>query len=125
MARFNQTFSGRVHEVKVIAGLVLVQCAVGLPRKPKPMHSIQNGIDVFGVFFFWIGVVETQMAHAAVVACQSEIDTDTFGVAYVQVAVRFRRKAGANFCRIWAALGVMCCVARCSCPTAVGIGALC
>ena len=109
MTRFNQTFSGRIHEVKVIASLVLVQCAVGFPRKTEPMHGIQNGIDVFGIFFFWIGVVKAQMANAAIVTCQSEIDADAFGMSYVQVAVGLWGETGTNFCLVWAAFGLMHC----------------
>ena len=124
MTRFNQTFSGRVHEVKVIAGLVLVQCAVGFPRKTEPMHGIQNGIDVFGIFFFWIGVVKAQMANATVVTCQSEIDANAFGMSYVQVAVGLWRKTGANFRQIWTTFGLMHGASWCTCPTTVGIGAL-
>ena len=124
MTCFNQTFSGRIHEIKVIARLVLVQCAVCFPRKPEPMHGIQNGIDVFGIFFFWIGVVKAQVANAAIVTSQSEIDANAFGMSYVQVAVGLWRKTGANFCQIWTTFGLMHCATWCTCPTTVGIGAL-
>lgn len=58
-----------------------------LPKKTRANVRHQNGIDVFGIFFFWIGVVKAQMANAAIVTCQSEIDADAFGMSYVQVAV--------------------------------------
>ena len=124
MACFNQTFSGRVHEVKVIAGLVLVQYAVGFPRKTEPMYGVQYGVDVFGVFFFWIGVVKAQMANATVVACQSEIDANAFGMSYMKIAVGLWRKTGANFGWIRIAFGLMRCVTWRPCPTSFGIGAL-
>ena len=124
MTCFNQTFSGRIHEIKVIARLVLVQYAVGFPIKTEPMHGIQNGIDVFGIFFFWIGVVKAQMANATVVTCQSEIDAYAFGMSYVQVAVGLWGETGTNFCLVWAAFSLMRCATWCACPTTVGIGAL-
>jgi hypothetical protein len=46
--------------------------------------------------FVRVGVVEAHVARAAVVAGEAEVQADRFRVAEVQVAVRFRREAGAD-----------------------------
>ncbi len=70
------------------------------------MHRIEYGIDVFLLFLFRIGVVEAHVAHAAVIACEAEIEADRLGVAEVQVAVGLGRKARADFRRIGRRAGV-------------------
>ena len=64
------------------------------PLKTQPLHVIFDGVDEFLVFFFRVGVVETQMADTAKLFGHAEIQTDGFGMANVQVAVRLRRKTG-------------------------------
>ena len=78
-----------------------------IPIEAQPLDRIQNGVDVFSVFFFGVGVVKAHVAHAAVVASQTEIQTDAFGVAHMQVAVGLRRKACANFGGISCAFGMV------------------
>ena len=60
----------------------------------EPLDVFFDGVDVFVVFFFWVGVVETQVAQAVVNIRQTEVQADGFGVADVQVAVGFGREAG-------------------------------
>jgi len=58
-----------------------------LPVEAQPFHRVDNGIDVFLIFLFRIGVIEAQVAAAVVVARQTKIDVDRFGMADVQIAV--------------------------------------
>src|SRR5262249_45274462 len=51
------------------------------------------GIDVLDLFLGGIGVVEAEVALAAILLSHAEIDADRLGVAHVQIAVRLRRKA--------------------------------
>ena len=60
----------------------------------EPLDVFFNGVDVFVVFFFGVGVVETQVAQAVVNIRQTEVQADGFGVTDVQVAVGFGREAG-------------------------------
>ena len=60
----------------------------------EPLDVFFDGVDVFIVFFFGVGIVETQVAQAVVNICQTEVQADGFGVADVQVAVGFGREAG-------------------------------
>ena len=64
----------------------------------QPFDVFFDGIDVFVVFFFRVGVVETQVAQAVVNISQTEVQADGFGVADVQVTVRLRREAGLDGC---------------------------
>jgi len=52
-----------------------------------------DALDVFDVFLRRIGVVHSQIADAAELACDAEVQADAFGVADVQVTVRLRREA--------------------------------
>ena len=58
-----------------------------------------NGLDVLGVLFGRVGIVKTQVALAAVLFRYAEIDAQRLGVADVQVAVGFGRKARVHFVR--------------------------
>ena len=46
------------------------------PVKTEPFHGVDDAVDVFGVFFFGVGVVKAQVAHAAVVTRQAKVDAD-------------------------------------------------
>ena len=96
-ASFNQINSCAVHEVKVVAGLVGRIVAWLGPVKAQPLDGINDAVDVLYLFFFRVGVVKAQVAHAAVVACQAKVQANAFGVAHMQVAVWLGRKAQAHF----------------------------
>src|SRR5690606_37863796 len=74
---------------------------------------------------FRVGVVEAQVADAAVVARQPEVHADALGVAHVQVAVGLGREARADACRVHAALAMVLGVARAAAPAAAGMGSPC
>ena len=123
MAGFDQVFGRAVHEAEVVAGLVQVAFAAVVPAKAQPLHRVLDAVDVFGVFFFGVGVVKAQVAHATVVARQAKVDADAFGVANVQVAIGLGREAGADFCRVGLARRVVGSIAGAAGPVAAGVGA--
>jgi hypothetical protein len=51
-----------------------------------------DGIHILHVLLGGVGVVETQVANAAVVLGDAEIQAYSLGVTYVKVAVRLRRE---------------------------------
>ena len=102
----HQVLGERVELVEVVGGEELVAGAVGVPRKPEPVHGIDDRVDVLLLFLGRVGVVEAQVAHAAEVAREAEVEADALGVAVVQVAVGFRREARADLCPV-AACGVL------------------
>ena len=44
------------------------------------------------MFLGWIGIIEPQITQAAKFLSNTKIQTDGFGMANVQVSIRFRRK---------------------------------
>jgi len=98
----DQVFGGLVHETEIIAGEILVRA----PVEAQPLHGVADRIYVFLLFLFRVGVVEAQVAGATVVQREAEIQADRLGMAEVQVAVGFRRKAGADFRRVGCGAGV-------------------
>ena len=62
--------------------------------KSQPFYIFLDGINIFRVFSNRIGIIKTKVCFSAIFFRQSKIQADTFGVANVQVPVRFRREAG-------------------------------
>jgi len=65
-----------------------------IPLEPEPGDVFLDGVDVLDVFLGRIGVVEAQVAGAAALGGDAEIEADRLGVPDMQVAVRLRRKPG-------------------------------
>ena len=124
VARGDEVFRRAVHEVEVVAGLVGFVVTRLAPVKTQPFDRVDDGVDVFHLLFFRVGVVKPQVAHAAVVARQAEVEANALGVADVQVAIRLGREAGADFGRVGLASGLMRRVARAACPFTAGVGAV-
>ena len=78
-----------IETVEIVGRMV----EVGAPVIAQPAHRVLDRILVFDVFLDRVGVVEAQMAHAAVFCGQAEIQADRLGVADMQITVRLRRKA--------------------------------
>src|SRR5205807_1057008 len=64
-----------------------------VPVEAEPLHILLDRFDILGFFFFWIGVVKTQIRVSAKLVGESKVEADCLGVADVQVSVRLRRKA--------------------------------
>ncbi len=119
----HQRLGGAVHEVEVVAGVVEVVAERRLPVEAEPAHVLLDAVDVFLLFLFRIGVVEAQVAHAAVVARQAEVQADALGVAHVQVAVGLGREAQAHARRVGHARRVFCRIARTAAPLSIRVRA--
>ena len=117
VARGDQVFRRFIHEVEIVTGEIQVRA----PVKTQPLHRILDRVDVFLLFLFRIGVVEAQVAGAAVMQREAKIQADRFGVAQMQVAVGFRREAGADFRRIRERAGMARRRSRFAAPSAAGV----
>src|SRR5690606_17601834 len=73
--------------------------AVG-PVVPEPFHHVDDRPYVLVLFFFRIGVIETQMAGALVVDGQTEVQADAFCMPDMEIAVGLWRKASTYAGRI-------------------------
>ena len=76
------------------------------PVEAQPLHISHDRFDILHLLFGRIGVVETQVAFAAVFLGQAEVQADRLGVADMQIAVRLRRKAGVHPALVLAAAQV-------------------
>src|SRR5450830_630236 len=68
----------------------MVAAAVGrwlCPVKPQPFNAVHDGVNVFLIFFFWVGIIKAQMATTCIITCQTKIEADRFSMANVQIAV--------------------------------------
>jgi hypothetical protein len=128
----DQVLGGAVHEVEVVAREVDVLVGRAEPGRivgqhgvvSKPLHGVADGVDVLLLFLLGIGVVEAQVAHAAVFPGQLEVEPDALGVADVQIAVGLGREAQAHPRRVLHALGMVRRIAGGAAPLAAGIVAL-
>ncbi len=101
VAAAHQLFGELVQIFEVVRGVVLVRApARVLPGKAEPLHRVADRIDVLRFLLRRVGVVEAQVAGAAILAREAEVEEDRLGVAVMQIAVGLGREARANLRRI-------------------------
>ena len=66
------------------------------PVKAQPVNIVLNGFHELHIFFGGVGIVHTQIAHAAVLLGGTEIDDQSLAVTDVQIAVGLRREPGVH-----------------------------
>ena len=103
LAGFDQLNGPIVELVEIIGG---VEEPV-VPIAAQPADVFDDGVDVLGFFLGRIGVVEAQIAFAAELRGESEIQVDGFGMADVQIAVRLRRKARVHAAAVFVGLQIV------------------
>ena len=95
----DQLLGELVELLEVVGGVVHAVA----PVEAEPAHVVLDRVDVLDVFLDRVGVVEAQVAAAAELRGDAEVEADRLGVADVQVAVRLGRKprddASAVACR--------------------------
>ena len=88
----DEVLGALVHLVEVVGGVERLAAEVGA----QPLHGLDDGVDVLLLFLLRVGVVEAQVAGAAVFPGEAEVEQDGLGVPEVQVAVGLRGEAGAD-----------------------------
>ena len=80
----------------IVQLLEVVRCVshFAVPIESEPFNIIHDRLDVFGLLGSRIGIVEAEVAGAAILQGAAEIQADRFGMSYMEIAVRFRRKSG-------------------------------
>ena len=81
-----------VQLIKIVRGVA----DIARPVEAQPLHVILDGLNVFDVFFYWVGVIETQVALSLVVLRNAKVQADGLRMPDMQVAVRLRRETGMN-----------------------------
>ncbi len=89
LAGADENFRPVVKLFEIVRGVMKIFA----PIEAEPAHVGLDGVDIFLLFLGRIGVVEAQIALPAELLRDAEIQTDRFGVADMEVAVRLRRKA--------------------------------
>src|SRR5690606_14951074 len=89
LAVADQLLPGQVVHAEVVRGV-----AQAGPLEAQPAHVVLDGAHELGVLAGRVGVVEAQVAAAAELGGDAEVQADRLGMADVQVAVGLRRKAG-------------------------------
>ena len=73
--------------LEIIAGVIDI-----VPLESQPLDIVFDAIDIFGVLFRGICVIEAQIAFAAILLGDAKVDGDGFCVTDVQIAVGFGRE---------------------------------
>ena len=89
LAVFNQLDGPLVELLEIVRGIVQSV----FPVEAEPLDVLDDGLNVFSVFFDRVGIVESQIVFTAIILGDAKIETECFGMANVQVTVRLRRKA--------------------------------
>ncbi len=63
------------------------------PVEAEPPDVLLDGLDVLDVLRLWVGVVEAEVTHAAVLRGEPEVQAARLGMPDMQVAVGLGRKA--------------------------------
>ena len=88
-ALFDETDSEVVELLEIVGGIEYLA-----PFEAEPGDIALDSLYVFRVLFGRVGVVETEVAHAVVFLGDTEVHTDGFDMADMQVAVRLGRETG-------------------------------
>ena len=87
---FDHAYCQIIELGEIIGGISLVLT----PVKAEPMDVFTDGVDIFCVLLYGVGVIETQEAFAAEFFSGTKIHTYGFCVADMEIAVGFGRKTG-------------------------------
>src|SRR5687768_8931505 len=80
---------------------------LAVPGETEPAHVFLDGLDVFGVFLRGIRIVEPQVARAAELSGDTEVQADRFRVADMEIAVRLGWKACGHTAGVLAGLEIV------------------
>ncbi len=89
LAGLDEVLAPAVERLEVVGRVIEVLA----PVEAEPLHVALDGVDVLLLLPGRVGVVEAQVAAAAELLGDAEVEADRLGVADMQVAVGLRRKA--------------------------------
>ena len=99
----NQLLGPLVQLLEIVRG---VELAI-VPTEAQPADVLFNGVDVLDVFLGGIRIVEAEVALAAELLGDAEVEADRFRVPDVQIAIGLGRKAGHHFATVLAGLLIL------------------
>ena len=83
LAGLDQVHGVAVERLEIVRGVA----RLAVPLEAQPAHVLLDRLDVLDVLLRGVGVVEAQVAGAAELGGDAEVEADRLGVADVQVAV--------------------------------------
>ena len=89
-ALFNQVYRPGMQLVEVIGGIAHLSG----PLKTQPANIIFDGVDVFLILFFRVGVIETQIADTAELLRNTKVQANGLSMTNMQITIWLRREAG-------------------------------
>jgi hypothetical protein len=87
-AELDQLLGAAVEHLEVVRGVAQV-----LVLEAEPVHVVLDRLDVLQILLRGIGIVEAEVAGAAELARDPEVEADALGVPDVQITVRLGREA--------------------------------
>lgn len=92
MTPSDQLFGKFVQPVEIVGCVV----KVATPIEAEPPDRLDDGIDILLIFFFRIGVIETEVTDATVITGKTKVKTNALSMTDMEVSIRFRWEAGLN-----------------------------
>ena len=89
VTRQDQLLGEAIQALEVVRGVVL-----SAPLEAQPLDVLADSVDVLHILLGGVGVVEAEVAHAAIALGDTEVHADGLSVADVQVAVGLGWEAG-------------------------------
>ena len=83
---------------KFVQSVEIVGCVVKVvtPIEAEPLDRFDDGIDILLIFFFRIGVIETEVTDATVITGKTEVKANALGMTDMEVSIRFRWESSLN-----------------------------
>ena len=77
-----------IHLGEIVGGIA----GFAAPVEAQPLYIGLDGVDIFGLLFCRVGVVETEVCSAAVLLCNAEVKAHGLCMSDMKIAVRLRRE---------------------------------
>ena len=90
VAGLDQADGPDIELLEIVGGMIKMRA----PIEAEPRHVRLDGVDVGLLLLGRVGVIHAQVAAAAELLGDAEVEADRLRMPHVQVAVRLRRKAG-------------------------------
>ena len=88
----NQLNSKFIHLVKIIRSIKKPV----FPVKTKPFYIFNDGLNIFILFFYRIGIIKSQITFSTISFCNSKIQANGFRMANMKIAIWFRWESRMN-----------------------------
>ena len=84
-------------DCKIPQLLEVITCIIDIcPLKTQPLDISFDALNIFSILFHWIGIVEAQVTSPSISLCNTEVDSNSFGMANVKVSIRLWRETRLN-----------------------------